>query len=251
MARRFLNAHTNSPANSLAKKLVLASHNPGKLKEIAALLAPFGIEAISAASLGIEEPEETGATFAENAKLKALNAAKASNQVALSDDSGLCVDALDGAPGIYSARLAGPDKNFASAMQKIKAEIEKRDTPQKRASRQARFVCALALAWPDGHVEIFEGRVKGELVFPPRGDRGFGYDPIFVPESETETFGEMNPARKHEMSHRARAFAKLKSEAFGNSEILFDADIDAVLSAVMEDEFMGEELDTLIEKNTK
>lgn len=243
MARRFLSTQT--------RKLVLASHNPGKLKEIAELLAPFGIEAISAGSLGIEEPEETGATFAENASLKALNSAKASNQIALSDDSGLCVDALDGVPGIYSARWAGPAKNFASAMQKIKTEIEKCDTPQKRASRQARFVCALALAWPDGHVEIFEGSVEGELVFPPRGDRGFGYDPIFVPDGESETFGEMNPTRKHEMSHRARAFDKLMSEAFGSSTILFDADLDAILCAVMEDEFMEEEFDTLIETNPK
>lgn len=196
-----------------AGKLVIASHNPGKLKEIAALLAPFGIEVISAGELGLPEPEETGLTFAENARIKALAAAEGADLPALSDDSGLAVEALDGAPGIYSARWAGPGKDFAVAMQKVEEELAKA-AANGNDSRAAHFVCALCLAWPDGHSEVFEGRVDGTLVWPPRGDQGFGYDPIFQAEGETITFGEMEPARKHAMSHRARAFELLVAQKF-------------------------------------
>ena len=184
--------------------LVVASHNPGKVREIDELLAPFGIVTRSAAELHLPEPEETGSTFAENAALKARAAAKVSGLPALSDDSGLAVAALGGAPGIYSARWAGPGKDFAVGMARIERELK-----QKNASDySAKFVCALALAQPDGEVEIFDGEVHGHLEFPPRGNKGFGYDPIFVPEAFTQTFGEIDPAQKHAMSHRARAFAK-------------------------------------------
>lgn len=186
-------------------RLVLASHNPGKLREIAALLEPFGLEVVSAAELGLPEPEETGQTFMENARLKALTAAIGAQLPALADDSGLAVAALAGAPGIYSARWAGPDKDFAAAMQRVERELG--DHPDRRA----RFVCALSLAWPDGHSEDFEGRAEGSLVFPPRGERGFGYDPIFLPEGHDITFAEMEPEKKHAISHRARAFAKLEA----------------------------------------
>lgn len=185
------------------KKLVIASHNPGKLVEIGDLLRPFGIETVGAAALGLAEPEETGTTFAANAALKAHAAARAAKLPALSDDSGLAVAALGGDPGIYSARWAGPKKDFALAMQKVE------DALKGKSDRRAEFIAALALAWPDGACAIFEGRVAGTLVWPPRGDKGFGYDPIFVPEGHTITFGEMDPAKKHTMSHRARAFAKL------------------------------------------
>ena len=186
-------------------KLVLASHNAGKLKEIAPLVTPFGVEPISAGALGLPEPEETGDTFIANAALKALAAATATGLPALADDSGLTVVALGGAPGLYSARWAGEAKDFALAMARV--EREWRDSGSY--DRGAAFVCALALAWPDGHVETFEGRIFGELVFPPRGDRGFGYDPIFIPEGRQETFAEIDPAEKHAISHRARAFAQL------------------------------------------
>lgn len=184
-------------------QLVIASHNPGKVQEIAELLAPHGLSVVSAASFGLPEPEETGATFAENAILKATDAANASGLPALADDSGICVAALGGQPGIYSARWAGPDKDFTVAMQRIERELA------GAADRSAAFVCALCLAWPDGRSETFEGRVDGILVWPPRGTNGFGYDPMFVPEGGTLTFGEMDPAAKHAISHRARAFAKL------------------------------------------
>lgn len=184
-------------------RLVVASHNEGKVREISELLAPFRIEAVSAASLNLPEPEETQTTFAGNARLKAL-AASGSRLPALADDSGLCVDALDGAPGVLSARWAGPTKDFALAMAKV------HDKLQATASRDSRaqFVCALAIAWPDGHCEVFEGEVAGRLTWPPRGALGFGYDPIFVPRGFDQTFGEMEPAKKHAMSHRARAFQK-------------------------------------------
>ncbi len=184
-------------------RLVIASHNPGKLREIADLVAPFGIEAVSAAALGLAEPEETGRTFRANAELKALAAAEGAGLPALADDSGLVVTALGGAPGIHSARWAGPDRDFSRAMAQVEEELGQSE------DRSAYFLCALALAWPDGHVETFEGRVDGILVWPPRGTRGFGYDPVFLPDGENLTFGEMDPARKHAMSHRARAFAKL------------------------------------------
>ncbi len=188
------------------KKLVVASHNAGKVREVAELLAPFGIEGVPAAELGLEEPEETGATFLSNAELKARSALGA-GLPALADDSGLAVAALDGAPGIYSARWAGPDRDFPRAMAAVHERLG--DRP-----REAAFVAALALAWPDGHVESFEGRVAGRLVWPPRGERGFGYDPIFVPDGHNETFGEMEPDAKARISHRARAFEKLAAACF-------------------------------------
>lgn len=183
--------------------LVIASHNPGKVREIAALVAPHGLDVVSAASLGLAEPEETGVTFRDNARLKACAAATAAGLPALADDSGLCVAALDGAPGIHSARWAGPDKDFARAMRRIE------DLLAGRSDRRAHFVCALALAWPDGHCETFEGFVHGEIVWPPRGGHGFGYDPIFVACGHALTFGEMAPEDKHAISHRAEAFARL------------------------------------------
>jgi XTP/dITP diphosphohydrolase len=188
-------------------RLVIASHNPGKVREIAELLAPHGAEVVSAATLGLAEPEETGATFAANAELKARAAAEASGLPSLADDSGLAVAALGGLPGIYSARWAGETKDFGIAMRRVNDELGARD-------RAARFVCALALCWPDGHCEIFEGTVAGTLVWPPRGARGFGYDPIFVPAGGTDTFGEMDPAAKHAISHRADAFRKLVAACF-------------------------------------
>jgi XTP/dITP diphosphohydrolase len=183
-------------------RLVIASHNPGKVEEIAALLAPYGIETVAAAAFGLPEPEETGASFEANAALKARAAAERSGLPALADDSGLVVPALGGAPGIYSARWAGPAKDFASAMARVERQLGERD-------RWASFVAVLALAWPDGHLESFRGEVAGRLVWPPRGERGFGYDPMFVPEGGMLTFGELDPAQKHRISHRARAFAKL------------------------------------------
>jgi XTP/dITP diphosphohydrolase len=188
-------------------RLVVASHNPGKVREIADLLAPFGIDAVPAASLGLAEPEETEATFAGNARLKAQAAALAARLPALADDSGLAIDALNGAPGIHSARWAGPNKDFALAMRNVEERLQAKGaiTP---AARRAHFVCALCLAWPDGEAEVFEGRVDGALVWPPRGTEGFGYDPVFQPDGYDRTFGEMTPEQKHAMSHRARAFAE-------------------------------------------
>jgi len=183
-------------------RLVIASHNPGKVAEIAALLAPFSIEAVGAADLGLAEPAETGQSFRENAELKARAAARAANLPALADDSGLVVAALGGAPGVLSARWAGPGRDFKAAMARVERELGGRDP-------RAAFVCVLALAWPDGHCETVEGRVEGALVFPPRGTRGFGYDPIFIPEGGRLTFGEMDPEQKHRISHRARAFREL------------------------------------------
>ena len=191
-------------------RLVLASHNPGKLREIAALLHLYEIEVVSAGELGLEEPEETGATFADNARLKACAAARASGRVALSDDSGLCVQALDGKPGIHSARWAGEEKDFTAAMRRVEAELRACGS----ADRSAYFVCALSLCWPDGHTETFQGEIHGRLVFPPRGARGFGYDPIFIPEGYGKTFGEMDPDAKHAISHRAIAFRKMTDACF-------------------------------------
>jgi XTP/dITP diphosphohydrolase len=183
-------------------RLVIASHNQGKVDEISALLMPFGIATLSAASLGIPEPEETGDSFEANAGLKAAAAAQASGLPALADDSGLVVPALGGAPGIYSARWAGPTKDFRIAMERVHRELGEQD-------RSALFVAVLALAGPDGNLELFRGEVAGALVWPPRGERGFGYDPMFVPEGGRTTFGEIDPTQKHKISHRARAFAKL------------------------------------------
>lgn len=197
------------PARKFAgDRLVVATHNSGKLREIAELLSPFGIAVLGAASLGLPEPEETGATFEANAELKARAAAAMSKIPALADDSGLVVPALGGAPGVYSARWAGAARDFGHAMAQVERELAgKRD-------RRAHFVAALALAWPDGHVETFRGEVHGTLAWPPRGERGFGYDPMFVPDGETLTFGEMEPAKKHAMSHRADAFRKLVAACF-------------------------------------
>lgn len=196
--------------------LVVASHNKGKVREINELVAPYDVTAVSAGELNLPEPEETGSTFAENAILKARAAADAANLVALSDDSGLSVDALDGAPGIYSARWAGPEKDFALAMRNLEEKLQAAGatTPDRRT---AHFVCALCLAWPNAQAEVFEGRVSGRLVWPPRGHNGFGYDPVFVPDGHTETFGEMDPDAKHAISHRANAFAKLIAAAFSHA----------------------------------
>lgn len=191
-------------------RLVVATHNPGKLVELRALFAPFTADLAAAGALGLPEPEETGETFIANAELKARAAATASGFPALADDSGLCVTALGDAPGIYSARWAGPDKDFALAMKRVESELAAKGL----ATSPAHFVCALTLGFPDGHCESFEGRIDGHLVFPPRGTRGFGYDPIFQPEGFAITFGEMDPAAKHAMSHRARAFAQLIAACF-------------------------------------
>ena len=187
-------------------KLVIASHNPGKVREIEELLGPHGIVPVSAASLGLPEPDETGTTFVANAELKALQAADLSGLPALADDSGLCVEALGGDPGVFSARWAGETKDFRIAMRRVE---ERLDARPREAGRDAHFTCVLALAWPDGHVEWFEGCVEGTLVWPPRGDKGFGYDPMFVPHGHEQTFGEMDPAEKHAISHRAVAFRQL------------------------------------------
>jgi XTP/dITP diphosphohydrolase len=192
------------------KQLVVASHNAGKVREINGLLSPLGIEAISAGGLGLPEPEETEDSFVGNAELKARAAAIASGMAALADDSGLSVDALGGDPGIFSARWAGPEKDFGLAMRKVNDAISEIESKTgKPQSRQARFICALTLAWPDGHVETVEGEVVGGLVWPPRGAGGFGYDPIFVPAGHTLTFGEVDQEWKHSVSHRADAFGKL------------------------------------------
>lgn len=191
-------------------KLVVASHNPGKVWEINQLLAPYGLNAVSAGDLGLSEPEETETTFQGNARLKAIAAAEGSGLPSLADDSGLEIDCLDGAPGIYSARWAGPGKDFGVAMKKVADEISARNgwgPPEP----QANFISVLCLAWPDGETQIFEGKVFGHLVWPPRGGNGFGYDPMFVPEGAVKTFGEMEPADKYAISHRTRAFAAFKS----------------------------------------
>ncbi|MBW4021516.1 MAG: RdgB/HAM1 family non-canonical purine NTP pyrophosphatase [Proteobacteria bacterium] len=190
-------------------RLVLASHNQGKLDEIRELLAPWDIHVVSAGDLGLPEPEETEPTFSGNARLKAQAAAGASGLPALADDSGFCVSALGGAPGIYSARWAGPNKDFAAAMRRV------HDDAGDAEDRNAHFVSVLCLAWPDGHFEVFEGRVEGIWVWPPRGERGFGYDPMFMPHGEDETYGEMEPARKTATSHRARAFGALVRGCLG------------------------------------
>jgi XTP/dITP diphosphohydrolase len=196
-------------------RLVIATHNPGKLVEMRELLAPHGVEAISAGDLGLGEPEETGDTFSANARIKAVAAAQSAQLPAFADDSGLVVDALDGAPGIFSARWAGPNKDFTVAMTRIERLLQERGatTPSQRS---AHFVSGLCVAWPDGHLEEVEARADGTLVWPPRGTAGFGYDPMFMPDRHTRTFGEMSSLEKHGLpplglglSHRARAFVKL------------------------------------------
>ncbi len=183
-------------------RLVVATHNPGKVREINDLVAPYGLDTVAAGDLGLAEPVEDGATFVANAEIKARAAATASGLPSLADDSGLAVDALDGAPGIYSARWAGPGKDFSVAMARVEKELQGSD------NIRAHFVCVLALAWPDGGMATFEGRVDGTLVFPPRGVNGFGFDPIFLADGQRLTFGELAPDVKHAMSHRADAFAK-------------------------------------------
>lgn len=192
-------------------KLVIASHNAGKVREIGALLDGHGIETVSAAALGLPEPDETATSFIGNAELKARQAADLSGLPALADDSGLCVEALGGEPGIFSARWAGPKKDFGDAMRLVEQALERAG---EEVGRDAHFTCALALGWPDGHVESFEGRVEGVLVWPPRGDKGFGYDPMFKANGFSETFGEIDPALKHRISHRADAFAQLVAAVF-------------------------------------
>jgi XTP/dITP diphosphohydrolase len=190
------------------QKLVLASHNKGKLREIESLLRPHGIDVVSAAALGLPEPEENAPDFAGNARIKAVAAAVASALPALSDDSGFCVAALEGAPGVLSARWAGPAKDFAMAMRTV------HDRMGDGADERAWFIAALCLAWPDNHTETFLGRIDGKVVWPPRGDKGFGYDPMFVPAGGQLTFGEMDPDEKHAVSHRARAFAQVLASCF-------------------------------------
>lgn len=189
-------------------KLVLASHNPGKLREIEDLLRPHGIAVVSAGALGLPEPVEDAPDFAGNARIKALAAAQASGLPALSDDSGFCVAALEGAPGVLSARWAGPAKDFAAAMAMVHARMGDAE------DRRAWFIAALCLAWPDGQTATFLGRVDGTVAWPPRGSRGFGYDPMFLPSGGTQTFGEMDPDAKHAVSHRARAFAQVLAACF-------------------------------------
>jgi XTP/dITP diphosphohydrolase len=207
----------------LEGRVVIATHNPGKLRELREMLSPHGVEAVSAGELGLAEPEETGETFAENAQIKAAAAARATGLPAFADDSGLTVEALGGEPGIHSARWAGPDKDFARALRVIeeKLALAGATTP---ASRRAAFVSALSLVWPDGHEEQFEGRVEGTLVWPPRGNAGFGYDPMFQPDGQTRTFGEMSAEEKHGLpprgtglSHRARAFMALAASCLGEA----------------------------------
>jgi XTP/dITP diphosphohydrolase len=213
-ARGATSRNTTAPRR-IVGRLVIATHNPGKLAEMRELLTPYGIEAMSAGELGLPEPEETGTTFAANARIKAQAAAHATNLPAFSDDSGLVVEALDDAPGIYSARWAGPNKDFRQAMERIDALLRERGATSPE-QRKAHFVSALCVAWPDGHLEEFEARVNGALVWPPRGDKGFGYDPMFLPDGHALTFGEMSSDEKHGLpprgkglSHRARAFVKL------------------------------------------
>jgi XTP/dITP diphosphohydrolase len=192
----------------------VASHNPGKVREILDLVAPHGLSVVSAGELSLPEPEETGVTFAENAALKAAAAARAAKLPALADDSGLEVDALGGAPGIYSARWAGPSKDFSVAMRRVADELRERDA-WTAPGPAANFIAVLCLAWPDGETAIYEGKVDGHLVWPPRGTKGFGYDPMFVPEGHALTFGEMEPDAKHAISHRARAFRLFASACLG------------------------------------
>ena len=195
-------------------KLVVASHNAGKVREINALIAPFGLEAVSAGTLGLPEPDETGTMFASNARLKSRAAADASGLPALADDSGLCVAALDGAPGIFSARWGGAAKDFNAAMERVHRELTLRGALLP-PDRQAHFVSALSLSWPGGEDRIFEGRAFGEVVWPPRGTLGFGYDPMFLPDGYDETFGELDPAEKDKISHRAKAFEKFVRGCLG------------------------------------
>lgn len=205
-------------ARALGDKVVIASHNLGKLREIAALVAPHGVSVVSAGEIGLPEPEETGASFADNAALKARAAAIGAGLPALADDSGLVVPALGGRPGIRSARWAGVARDFGKAMERVELELSEAQARTGAADRRAYFVCALCLAWPDGEMEAFEGRIDGTLVWPPRGRGGFGYDPMFQADGFGITFGEMEPADKHRISHRARAFELLVGRVLGGDE---------------------------------
>jgi XTP/dITP diphosphohydrolase len=198
-------------------RLVVASHNPGKVREIFELVEPLGLSVVSAGDLGLPEPEETGATFAQNALLKAVAGARDARLPALADDSGIEVEALGGAPGIYSARWAGPSKDFAVAMRRVADELEARGAWTASPGPRANFTAVLCLAWPDGETATFEGKVWGHLIWPPRGSKGFGYDPMFVPEGHTLTFGEMEPDAKHAISHRARAFQQFARACLGTA----------------------------------
>jgi XTP/dITP diphosphohydrolase len=209
------------PHRRITGRLLIATHNPGKLAEMRDLLAAYGIEAVSAGELGLPEPEEPGTTFRANARIKAEAAAKAAGITAFADDSGLAVDALDGAPGIHSARWAGPGKDFRLAMNEVQTKLMEQGA-KTAERRRAHFISALCVAWPDGHREEFEARVNGTLVWPPRGTKGFGYDPMFLPDGQTQTFGEMSSEDKHGLpprgkglSHRARAFLKLAEACLG------------------------------------
>lgn len=210
-----------TPHRQITGRLVIATHNPGKLIEMRGLLAPFSVEAVSAADLALREPEETGTTFSENARLKADAAAQASGLPAFADDSGLDVARLDGAPGIHSARWAGPQRDFNLAMEKVDRALRERGA-SSAVDRRARFVSALCVAWPDGHIEAFEADVHGTLIWPPRGAEGFGYDPMFMPDGYAITFAEMTGEQKHGLpphgtglSHRARAFLRLADACLG------------------------------------
>jgi XTP/dITP diphosphohydrolase len=215
MPREFAADAASKTHRRLSGRLVIATHNPGKLAEMRGLLAPYRVEAVSAAELGLNEPDESGASFRENARIKAIAAARAAALPAFADDSGLVVDALGGAPGIHSARWAGPDRDFDAAMQELERLLREKNA-SSAADRRAHFVSALCLAWPDRHIEEFDARVDGTLVWPPRGHFGFGYDPMFQPDGFALTFGEMRSEDKHglpprgrALSHRARAFLKL------------------------------------------
>ena len=201
---------------SRGTRLVVASHNPGKVREIFELVAPHGLSVVSAGELGLPEPEETGVTFAQNAQLKAIAAARGAALPSLADNSGIEVEALGGAPGIYSARWAGPAKDFKVAMRRVADELGARGAWAAAPGPRANFTAALCLAWPDGEAAIFEGKVWGHLVWPPRGSKGFGYDPMFVAEGHALTFGEMEPDAKHAISHRARAFQQFASACLGS-----------------------------------
>jgi XTP/dITP diphosphohydrolase len=221
MPRALPNRQPTPGHRQLSGRLVIATHNPGKLKEMGELLAPYGVEATSAGDLGLPEPAETGTTFAANARIKAQSAARGTRLPAFADDSGLAVDALGGEPGIHSARWAGPAKDFGAAMSEVDARLRARGAVAPEA-RRAHFVSALCVAWPDGHVEEFEARVDGTLVWPPRGTQGFGYDPMFLPDGLDKTFGELSAEEKHGLpprgrglSHRARAFLKLAEACLG------------------------------------
>lgn len=190
------------------ERILIATHNAGKLEEFAALLKPYGISAVSSGELGLAEPEETGTSFVENARIKAQAAMTASGLITVSDDSGLCVDALGGAPGVYTADWAGPARDWMMAMARVNDELSAHGAVDP-ASRRAEFACTLCVLWPDGEERLFEGRVPGHLVWPPRGALGHGYDPMFVPEGETQTFAELDPGHKNRISHRARALEML------------------------------------------